>query len=29
MFIVNELATRWGSEPADGGGKTVWFELEV
>jgi anti-sigma regulatory factor (Ser/Thr protein kinase) len=29
IFIINELATRWGSEPADDGGKTVWFELDT
>jgi anti-sigma regulatory factor (Ser/Thr protein kinase) len=29
IFIVDRLATRWGSEPSDSGGKTVWFELDV
>ena len=28
LFIVNELATRWGSD-RDADGKTVWFELDV
>jgi len=26
LWLVDELATRWGSEP-DGAGKVVWFEL--
>jgi anti-sigma regulatory factor (Ser/Thr protein kinase) len=29
IFIIDRLATRWGSEPTDTGGKTVWFELDV
>jgi anti-sigma regulatory factor (Ser/Thr protein kinase) len=29
IFIVDRLATRWGCEPTDTGGKTVWFELDV
>jgi anti-sigma regulatory factor (Ser/Thr protein kinase) len=29
VFIVNELATRWGTEPCPDGGKLVWFELDT
>ncbi|HEY9557773.1 MAG TPA: ATP-binding protein [Acidimicrobiales bacterium] len=25
MFIVEQLATRWGLRPTPGGGKAVWF----
>jgi signal transduction histidine kinase len=27
LFIVQNLADRWGHETVDAGGKTVWFEL--
>src|SRR5688500_18748591 len=27
LGMVDAVATRWGSEPAPGGGKGVWFEL--
>jgi anti-sigma regulatory factor (Ser/Thr protein kinase) len=27
LALVEDLATRWGVEPAQGGGKCVWFEL--
>jgi|1186.fasta_scaffold75722_2 anti-sigma regulatory factor (Ser/Thr protein kinase) len=27
-YIVDQLATRWGTEPREGG-KTVWFEIDV
>ena len=28
VFLLQHLAARWGSEPAEGG-KRVWFELEL
>lgn len=27
LRVVDRLATAWGCEPTDGGGKTVWLEL--
>ena len=29
MLLVDTYATRWGHEPRDGAGKTVWFEAEL
>lgn len=29
MVLVDALADRWGCDRVDGGGKVVWFELEV
>jgi hypothetical protein len=29
LQIVSNLASSWGSEPRDEGGKTVWFEIEI
>jgi anti-sigma regulatory factor (Ser/Thr protein kinase) len=29
VVIVDELASRWGSEHRVGGGKTVWFEIDL
>jgi len=29
LLIVSLLAARWGVRPVDGGGKTVWFELDA
>lgn len=29
LLIVNAVASRWGTRPAPGGGKTVWAELEA
>jgi DNA-binding response OmpR family regulator len=28
LALVDSLARRWGVRPADGGGKTVWFEVK-
>lgn len=28
MAIVDAMATSWGSEPREGGGKVIWFELD-
>ena len=28
LALVGSLARRWGIRPAEGGGKTVWFEVE-
>ena len=27
LFLVEQLSTRWGTEPSAGGGTRVWFEL--
>lgn len=27
LFLVEQLSTRWGSEPTGNGGTRVWFEL--
>jgi anti-sigma regulatory factor (Ser/Thr protein kinase) len=27
LFLVDQLSTRWGAEPEEGGGTRVWFEL--
>ncbi|TLQ39369.1 ATP-binding protein [Streptomyces marianii] len=29
LVLVNEVATRWGSKPGPGQGKTVWMELDA
>jgi hypothetical protein len=29
LHIVERLASAWGSAPLAGGGKTVWFELDL
>jgi serine/threonine-protein kinase RsbW len=29
MVIVEALSNRWGVEPRPGGGKTVWFEVDL
>ena len=29
MAIVEAMSSRWGIEPRDEGGKTVWFELDL
>lgn len=29
MLLVSTLAARWGVEQLPGGGKAVWFELDV
>ncbi|BAU86972.1 regulatory protein [Streptomyces laurentii] len=29
LFLLQRLATRWGSVPRGPAGKTVWFEVEV
>lgn len=29
ILLVSTLADRWGIERAPGGGKAVWFELDV
>jgi serine phosphatase RsbU (regulator of sigma subunit)/PAS domain-containing protein len=29
LYIVERLASAWGSVPVPGGGKTVWFELDL
>jgi len=29
LYLLDRLATRWGSVPQASGGKTVWFEVEV
>ena len=28
VALVEELASRWGAEPTQAGGKTVWFEID-
>ncbi|MDQ3945660.1 MAG: ATP-binding protein, partial [Actinomycetota bacterium] len=28
LALVESLARRWGVDPAVGGGKTVWFEVD-
>ena len=29
LRLVNEVANEWGTEARDGGGKTVWFEMNA
>jgi hypothetical protein len=29
LVIIEQAASRWGCRPLDGGGKTVWAELDV
>jgi len=28
LRLVDQIADRWGTRPADGGGKVVWFEVD-
>jgi hypothetical protein len=28
MALVDTMSTRWGVDPRDDGGKTIWFELD-
>ena len=28
LHLLDRLASRWGAEPVEGGGKVVWFELD-
>lgn len=29
LRLVNEVANAWGTDPREGGGKTVWFEMHA
>jgi serine phosphatase RsbU (regulator of sigma subunit) len=29
LLIIDTMASRWGAAPTDGGGKVVWFEIDL